>query len=51
VAASLGWADKPLAEIKKAIELLPPHFHGKITLQMRDGKPTLLTTEQTHKLD
>jgi len=40
-----------LAEIKKALESLPPHFHGKIILQVRDGKPTLLTTEQTHKLD
>jgi len=38
-------------KIKQAIESLPPHFHGKIILQVRDGKPTLLTTEQTHKLD
>ena len=40
-----------LSKLKEAIMNLPPHFHGKIIIQVRDGKPTLLTTEQTHKLD
>jgi hypothetical protein len=40
------------AELKKALsELTWPFKYGSVKVQVRDGKATLITTEETEKLD
>jgi hypothetical protein len=39
---------KTLEAIRKAIDSVP---YGSVKITMRDGKPTLITKEETIKLD
>lgn len=44
--------DQQDAELKKQLEKIEwPIKYGSVKIQIRDGKPTLLTVERTVKLD